>query len=531
MVQDKTIVLRSLAERQGTSSSSEVEKRSIELEGHGDSNIQLGFGSTEEKYFFPALDYSSEEERAVIRTLDWKLMPWVLLVSFVLNMDRTNHSNAISDNLPQDLGFNINTVNTGTIIYSLCFTVASFTGALAAKRTGPSRWIPTIMVAWGIVTLCHAAIKNRSGYLAVRAFIAITEGGVNPAIMVYLSGFYKSRELATRLAWVWGTQSVANAITGLMAAGILHLAGVRGLEGWKWLFIIDGIITIFIAVLTWFYLPRNVATTRGGFRGPRPWFSDRNLAIAVTRVIRDDYSKRAYETSVTWADVRDAATDLGLWGHLMITAIGLTPTAPISTYLPTVIKLFNFNVYVANALVAPPYILQFCAMVLMTWNSDRTGERGYHGTVGSIWQLVGFIVLRSLPHSASKGAHYVGTLITAGWPMTHALNIGWMNENMGTLGKKTVAMGAIIAIANLSLSWGSQIYQASDSPDFKTGNIINIVFSAVVVVQWLQLKYYYKRQNKLRAARWNTLSDEQKRQEEHDADRLGNRSVTFCFTD
>ncbi len=81
--------------------------------------------------------------------------------------------------------------------------------------------------------------------------IALTEGGVIPATLVYLGSFYKSTELATRLAWFWGIQTIASAVSGLMASGLLQLRGVAGLEGWKWLFLIDGIITTVVAVATW----------------------------------------------------------------------------------------------------------------------------------------------------------------------------------------------------------------------------------------------------------------------------------------
>ena len=99
--------------------------------------------------------------------------------------------------------------------------------------------------------------------------IAITEGGrspshscfglrsndavgVIPATLVYLGAFYKSNELATRLAWFWGVQHFASATSGIMASGLLKLRGVAGLEGWKWLFLVDGIITVAVALFTWY---------------------------------------------------------------------------------------------------------------------------------------------------------------------------------------------------------------------------------------------------------------------------------------
>ena len=81
--------------------------------------------------------------------------------------------------------------------------------------------------------------------------IAVTEGGVIPATLVYLGSFYKGTELATRLAWFWGIQTIASAVSGLMASGLLQLDGKAGLEGWKWLFLVDGIITVVVAAATW----------------------------------------------------------------------------------------------------------------------------------------------------------------------------------------------------------------------------------------------------------------------------------------
>ena len=118
--------------------------------------------------------------------------------------------------------------------------------------------------------------------------------------------------------------------------------------------------------------------------------------------------------------------------------------------LPTVIKSFNFSVSVANALTAPPYILQGIVMILVVRHSDKVRERGYHGAFGGEnltqylyglrthqclyaagWQLLGWIFLRSLPSSAGRGLKYSAAVVVASWPSTHPLNIAWMTENTG----------------------------------------------------------------------------------------------------
>ncbi|PBK68430.1 MFS general substrate transporter [Armillaria solidipes] len=459
-------------------------------------------------YYFPQLSWTDKEESKIIRTLDTCLFPWILLTTFVLNMDRTNHSNAVSDNLAVDLGFTNNTVNLGIAVYSVIFSFSCLSGAVISKIVGPARWIPVLMFAWGLVTMAHALITNRGGYLTVRCMIALTEGGVIPATLVYLGSFYRSTELATHLAWFW----------------------VGGLEGWKWLFLIDGIITAVVAVATWFYLPRNIAQTAGGLRGWKHWFDERQLQIGVTRVVQDDISKCVYEQKVKWSDVKDATTDIGLWGHLLITVIGLTPTTPLDTYLPTVIKSFHFDVFVANALTAPPYILQCIIMVSFIWHSDRIRERGLHGAFGAAWQLVGWILLRALPSGTSRGVKYFSAIVVAAWPSTHPLNIAWMSENTGSVGKRTIASGCVIFAANIYGVWGSQIYQSNDAPDYKRGNTINICFAGIAVILWFVQKYYYRYRNVRNARLYAELSEQEKAEENARVAESGNRGLTFRFT-
>lgn len=95
--------------------------------------------SSDSPFFIPNLTYTREEEAKVIRTLDTRLFPWVLLTTFVLNMDRTNLSNAVSDNLPADLGFNTDTVNLAVSIYSVLFSFSCLAGAVVCKIVHPVR--------------------------------------------------------------------------------------------------------------------------------------------------------------------------------------------------------------------------------------------------------------------------------------------------------------------------------------------------------------------------------------------------------
>ena len=139
-VSPKSIFTRKNKQRFSSSSKSPIS--ALTSNSNSNSNVTSTSDSTStaaSPYFIPSLEYTKKEEREVIRILDTRLFPWILLTTFVLNMDRTNNSNAISDNLPEDLGFDIDVVNTATAIYSVLFSVACLSGAVVAKVAGPSR--------------------------------------------------------------------------------------------------------------------------------------------------------------------------------------------------------------------------------------------------------------------------------------------------------------------------------------------------------------------------------------------------------
>ncbi|CEP15782.1 hypothetical protein [Parasitella parasitica] len=140
-------------------------------------------------------------------------------------------------------------VNTTVLIYSLIFTIFTLPSNAIVKRIGVHLWIPILMNSWAIATWAHALVHDFSGFVAVRIFIAITEAGFIPACLNYLTGWYKTTELATRLAWFWGIQAFASAFSGLISFGVFRMAGIANLEGWKWLFLLDGIMTHIVGVI------------------------------------------------------------------------------------------------------------------------------------------------------------------------------------------------------------------------------------------------------------------------------------------
>ncbi|KAI9498203.1 major facilitator superfamily domain-containing protein [Zychaea mexicana] len=416
-------------------------------------------------------------------------------------MDRTNHSNAISDHLADDLGFTNDGVNNAILAYSILFTVFTLPSNFIAKKIGAYRWLPILMNSWAI---------NYGSYMTVRVLIAVTEAGFIPSCLMFLSSWYKTNELATRLAMFWGIQAVASAFSGLISFGIFRLRGVGGLEGWKWLFLIDGIFTHIVGIIAFFYIPKNALSTQGRLRGKKGWFTEREAKIAVTRVIRDDLSKTEQDLPITWDDIKEALKDTKLWTHLITTFVGMMTNTPINTYLPSIIRDAGFPVTTANLLTMPSYLGGLVFSILIAYSSDKYGEVALHALIGVIWETIGYVTLRALPADTSRWSLFAAATVTASSPSWHGMHIAYMSSNLAPQGKRAIALGAIIGAANLNGVPGSQIYRAADAPRYPVGNVVCIILNVVAIGLFISQRLRYSLTNKYREKKWNAMTDAEK---------------------
>jgi hypothetical protein len=153
--------------------------------------------------FDPSFRWTWREERAVRRKVDLKIMVWVCVMFAALNIDRNNISNAVSDNMLDDLGLSKSDYNTGQTISRVGFLVAELPSQIISKRIGPDIWIPIQICIFSIISALQFFLNGRASFLATRYLIATFQGGFIPDTILYLSYFYTSSALPVRLAWYW----------------------------------------------------------------------------------------------------------------------------------------------------------------------------------------------------------------------------------------------------------------------------------------------------------------------------------------
>lgn len=134
---------------------------------------------------------------------------------------------------------------------------------IASKIKNPGAYICIAMGVWGAICACTAAAQNFSGLVAARFFLGIVEAVFFPGVIFYISLFYTRRQMALRTAVFFSGSQLGNAIGPLIAIGILELDGKHGISGWRWLYIIEGVVTIFFAVIFAIIMPSSLHKVRG----------------------------------------------------------------------------------------------------------------------------------------------------------------------------------------------------------------------------------------------------------------------------
>lgn len=208
-----------------------------------------------------ALDPNSEEykqlERRLVRKIDLRLMP-ILVLLYILNyLDRNSITTARDSGLVKDLKLEDQEYQTAiSILFVGYITFQIPSNMLMTKLGRPSLYIPTFVALWGIVSGCTAATTGYHSLLAVRICLGFVESAFFPGALALLGYFYKKEEMATRTAILFSGSIISNAFSGLISAGILSgMEGKAGLPAWKWLFILEGCVTVVVAGIAVFILP------------------------------------------------------------------------------------------------------------------------------------------------------------------------------------------------------------------------------------------------------------------------------------
>ncbi|KAM0540964.1 hypothetical protein ACHAPJ_013426 [Fusarium lateritium] len=421
-----------------------------------------------------AIEWTEEEEKKLVRKVDFLLMPLLILGFFALQLDRGNIGNALTDNFFKDVGITQNQFNVGQQLLSLGIILLEIPSNLVLYRVGPTLWIGGQIIAWGLVATFQAFQKGLGPFMATRLLLGLCEAGFIPAALFTMTRWYKRNEISRRYSWFFIGNMTAAAMTGIIAYGILHMRGVAGLAGWQWLFIIEGIFTVLVGIAFLLTFPDQVIKPVSILKVR--YFTERESQILYQRVLRDDPSKAQVGQHVTMKEIKSALTNWRLLPHIGFTICGLAPASAFGSYAPSLVVSFGFERLQSNALVS----IGFWSLLVtnLIWGYARQLQ-------------IGNRILVESTNSNLKFAMLTLSLAFA-WPW-HAVNGSWLSLNAKSPGERSITLAIHIMAANCSGIVGKQLFRSEDAPHYPQGFTIIVGLTAAGVVLSLiaNLQYYF----------------------------------------
>ncbi|KAJ5930612.1 hypothetical protein N7466_006105 [Penicillium verhagenii] len=507
-------------------------------------NVDCAFDTTEDPRYYkpiesyegyhrwdPEFEWTEEEEKAVVRKIDWRVCTFACITFFALQLDRGNVVQATSDNLLSDLGMSTSDYNLGQTIFFLTFLFAELPSQLISKWVGPDRWIPIQMVSWSLIAACQSFMKSKNGYYACRAMLGLLEGGFIPDTILFLSFWYKTKELPIRLSYFWISYELTAIVSAFLAYGFLHIHNSDGTGGWRYLFAFEGLITGVIGIIAAFWMPASPTQTAGWLRGKDGWFNEREEKIMVNRVLRDDPSKGGMHNRqpVTPKMLWKALGDYDMWPIYLLGLTWMIPSVPATSYISLELKSLGFSTFHTNLLTIPAYAIFIVNLLWITWVSERFNQRLLLGVFAEFWALVLLIALEVLPDGASAWARWILIALLISMPYVHAIIVAIASRNAGTVRTRTVATALYNMSVQISNIIGNNVYQTTDKPYYRTGNAVLIALSVWSALLFIAAKMYYVWRNKQNAAVWDNMSSEERERYVVENAHLGNKRVDFRF--
>jgi len=368
------------------------------------------------------------------RRIAWRLLPFLFLLYIIAFLDRMNVG-AAALQMPGDLGFNDRVVGLGAGMFFIGYVVLEIPGALIAERWSARRWIARIMISWGMITALLAFIHTAREFYLVRFLVGAAEAGFFPAVIVYVSHWFRYQDRAKAIAVFYAANPLSYLI-GSPLAGLLLGITWLGLRGWRWLFILEGIPAVVFGVITLFYLtdwPRTASWLRPD---ERDWIND--------ELEREKQAKKKVRSYTIWQAFSQRDVILLTLSYFCATTGGYG----ISFWLPTILKrLSGQSDLRVSLLAALPYLAGFVTQQWNSWHSDKSYERRWHATIPIF--LCGLILLLAVTFGSNiMLAVVLFTLVGASYfafhPCFWAVPTAFLSESAAA-----ASIGLINSLGNL----------------------------------------------------------------------------------
>ncbi|KAF2501166.1 MFS general substrate transporter [Lophium mytilinum] len=476
----------------------EVEKATSSTRTKVDTSTSFAVVSEYDEYLGLCETMSGDRLKQLIRKVDLRVLPQLIILYLMSYVDRTNVGNAKLFGALKDLNMSGQQWNTALSIFFVTYAFGGVPANIALKRLGPRIWLPCMMLAVSLILVFSSLQNGFGGWAAFRVLLGLFEAGVFPGCSFVLTTWYSPKELHTRMTIFYSGASAAGGFSGLLAFAIGQLDGTWGYRGWRWIYCIEGTFSALLSIAAFFVIYDTPAKV-GSWLTPE----EKRFLILRQRYAAGGETGIAEREEFQWGAVKDAFKSFHIYAVVAMEFTLCTVVYGVSFVLPTIIKNLGYSNANAQAMTVPPYIFACICTIFSGWAADRYQQRMLSVLIPNAMAMFGFIiVIVSVRYKELPGVTLFGIFLAIGglYPISPAVT-AWTALNMSGTMKRAVGIALMISFSQLGGIVGSNIYLANESPRYPVGFGVSISMLFVFGIVWPVFYYFIlKRINAKRAA-------------------------------
>ncbi|SMR63954.1 unnamed protein product [Zymoseptoria tritici ST99CH_3D1] len=439
------------------------------------------------------LSWEDPRVKAIKRRVDIRLCG-ILSLMYIANLiDRTNLPNAVIAGMEDTL--HLTGTNRYTVIVLVFFPSYVLFQPIAtvlARRLGPRSFLAGITLAFGLVVLGFGFVDDWKKMVGLRVLLGAFESCYFPSAYFLVSMWYVRREVAKRLAFFFLIGNTAGGFGGLLAHGLSQMAGVNGIEGWRWIFIWESVITVIVALIGYVFLvdfPEDASKTKF-------FLNAEEVKIMVERIERDRGD--AHLTPFNLKHYLSQGKDWMVWFFAANAMLSGVTAYAVTYFLPIILrKTLHFTVVEAQCLTAPCFAFAFLLGFLQSYLSDKYNVRGALIIINSIIEIIGIAILG---YAKAPYVRYFGAYLLTGGAFSNVpAGLTYQANNVVGQWRRAFTSASIIAASGVGGVIGTVVFRPQDAPTYGPGLWTCFVAAGLTIVSVVVTTVYMWRMNKKQA--------------------------------
>ncbi|KAL2137323.1 hypothetical protein VTI74DRAFT_5054 [Chaetomium olivicolor] len=449
----------------------------------------------------PATDPDDALERRIRRKVDFRLCTIAGILCSLNLLDSGVLSSAAVTSMLSDLGLDQgNRFSVSIFIFTISSIVFQLPSTIAVRILGPRIWFAGITLAFGIITLCTGFVRTWQQMIVLRILLGAAMSGIFPGLAYLISTWYPRREQQLRFAFMQSGEVIVLATGSLVNYGLNRLDGRGGLEGWRWMFVVQGLCTCVIGIVTYWWMVDFPENSHKSFR----FLSPDEASIVSKRIQTDRGDLVAQDFALKKVLVH--AKDPKVWAFASLFFMQNIVSTALAYFVPIILE--NGLGYSSNAAIilsAPPYYYAVLPVLVSSWYADRFRIRAPIITFNALCLITGFAVLG---FATNSGARYFGVFLATGaYVGNWAALTAYQANNVVGQWKRVFTAAACTMFNGAGGIAGSFIVRSFEAPTYPTAVWISIGSHILMISVVAALSVHFYLANRSQSRRSGVLEN------------------------